>query len=106
MTEESGPGPGPIPGPANDLARQLPAMIETALRRYRDFTDIEPPTKDTKLFAAHATASKAALAHLEQLLKLARMVDAKSSGAVGQPVDIQRLIADAEAALSQPANDT
>lgn len=89
----------------HDLANQLPEMIKTALHRYKTFTDIEPPPKDAKLFTAHATASKAALAHLEQLLKLARMVDGESSGAVGQPADLDNLIADAEAALEPPSSD-
>lgn len=88
----------------HDLANQLPEMIKTALHRYKTFTDIAPP-KDAKLFTAHATASKAALAHLEQLLKLARMVDGESSGAVGQPADLDNLIADAEAALEPPSSD-
>ncbi|MCH7936858.1 MAG: hypothetical protein IH994_07185 [Proteobacteria bacterium] len=89
----------------NDLGARLPALIEAALRRYEEFTDAKQPPTEAKAFAAHAAACRAAMAHLEQLLKLALSLNGE--GAATPPgEDINRLIADAEAALEKTANDT
>lgn len=88
----------------NDLGARLPALIEAALRRYEIFAGDEP-AEGVKAFAAHASACRAAVAHLEQLLKLALSLNGE--GAATPPgEDINRLIADAEAALKKTANDT
>ena len=88
----------------NDLAARLPGLIEAALRRYEIFAGDEPDD-GVKAFAAHAGACRAALAHLEQLLKLALSLNGE--GAATPPgEDINRLVADAEAALDKAANDT
>lgn len=87
----------------NDLGARLPGLIETAFRRYRDFAGNEPPT-EPRAFAAYSTACRAALAHLEQLLKLALSLNGEET--VTPSDDVDRLIADAEAALKKTANDT
>ncbi len=96
---------GAIPALSDrDMANRLPGLIETAFRRYRDFTSIEPPDKP-KDFATYNTACRAALGHLEQLLKLARWSDANSP-LVAQDSDVDSLIAKAKAALEKAAADT
>lgn len=87
-----------------ELDQRLPGLIETAFRRYRDFAGEKPPT-EPRAFAAYSTACRAALAHLEQLLKLARASNGEEPAA-RETGDIDRLIADAEAALEKTAADT
>ena len=53
-----------------NLAGQLPALIDTAVESYRRFALADPP-EDAKSYAAQQTACKAALAHLDLLLRLA-----------------------------------
>ena len=57
------------------IALSLPDVITKALDSYHLFMqrDIED---DPKAFAAHHTAAKVAIAHLELLLKLGRILDA------------------------------
>jgi hypothetical protein len=78
------------------LAGLLPARIEAAVAAYERFAGAEPP-EDAKGFAAWHAAAKAALAHVEQLVKLARWAEgtpeADGDGGVG------RLLAEARAAL-------
>ena len=88
-----------------DLADRLPGLIETAFRRYQDFAGKEPPT-EPRAFAAYSSACRAALAHLEQLLKLTRLPEAAVTGVLPPAQDLDRLIADAEAALKKAATDT
>ncbi|MBF0326554.1 MAG: hypothetical protein HQL42_15990 [Alphaproteobacteria bacterium] len=57
-----------------ELAASLPARISAALESYHRFTADEPPA-DAKGFAAWQAAAKAALAHVEQLVKLARWAE-------------------------------
>lgn len=78
------------------LARQLPALIDTAVESYRRFALAEPPG-DAKGYAAQQTACKAALAHLDLLLRLARALLPKSAAAERAP-DLESLIAEARAA--------
>ena len=54
----------------NDLTDCFPRLLGVALDQYRAFAETEPP-EDAKGFAAHQSACKAALAHVEALLKLA-----------------------------------
>lgn len=88
-----------------DLDQRLPGLIETAFRHYRDFAGKEPPT-ESRAFAAYSSACRAALVHLEQLLKLARLPEAPAPGVLPPAQDLDRLIADAEAALEKAATDT
>lgn len=56
------------------IAESLPQAIEKALDSYHNFID-NPDRKESGQFKDHHTAAKAALAHIELLLKLAAMVD-------------------------------
>ncbi len=53
------------------LAGSLPGHIQAAVAGYEDFTS-GPPPGDAKGFAAWHAAAKAALAHVDLLVKLAR----------------------------------
>lgn len=76
-----------------NLAGQLPALIDTAVESYRRFALADPP-EDAKSYAAQQTACKAALAHLDLLLRLARSLLPKSAAAERAP-DLETLIAEA-----------
>jgi hypothetical protein len=81
-----------------ELAAMLPARIRAALDSYHRFTADEPPA-DAKGFAAWQAAAKAALAHAEQLVKLARWAEGGGEpDAPGSGLD--RLLAEARDALS------
>lgn len=56
------------------IAEALPDAIETALISYRIFSS-KDNTETPKLFGDHHNACKAAIAHIELLLKLARWID-------------------------------
>ena len=56
------------------IAEALPDAIETALISYRIFST-QNNTDTPKLFGDHHNACKAAIAHIELLLKLARWID-------------------------------
>ena len=79
-----------------NLAEQLPALIDTAVESYRRFALADAP-EDAKGYAAQQTACKAALAHLDLLLRLARALLPKSAAAERAP-DLETLIAEARAA--------
>jgi len=95
--------------PSRDLARRLPGLIEAALNRYLDFTGNQTPT-EAKDFAAYSTACRASAAHLELLVKLSRLTGGEEPvpppGMLSEGADLDRLIANAEAALAKAANDT
>lgn len=57
-----------------DIARVLPAAIKKALTSYENFV-IDNNYDDSKQFSAHHSACKAAITHLELLLKLAKWSD-------------------------------
>lgn len=52
-----------------------PELLSAAVASYRDFAGAPVPT-DAKGFAAHHAACKAALAHVEVLLRLGRSLNA------------------------------
>lgn len=92
-----------MPEDLDSLRRQLqaalPVRIRAALDGYDRFAADEPPA-DAKGFAAWHAAAKAALAHVEVLVKLARWAEGKAD----EPAEagtggIDRLLADARAAL-------
>jgi len=89
----------------NDLGARLSGLIESAFRRYEIFAGDNPPD-GVKAFAAHAAACRAALAHLEQLFKLAQWAGGDKAMAATPFNDVDRLIADAEEALEKAAADT
>ena len=55
-----------------DAPNDLAAMRRAVMEAYRDFAGGEPDEKTAKAFGAHHSACKAALAHLETLMKLER----------------------------------
>jgi hypothetical protein len=67
------------------LKAQISAQLETAACRviesYHSFMNEEPEPGDARAFAAHHSACKAALAHLDLLLKLARMAGVETDAA-------------------------
>ena len=61
-----------------ELRQTLPAQIQSAIKSYEQFAACDS-TEDAKTFAAHHSACKAAIAHIEALLKLARWTDSEES---------------------------
>ncbi|MBC7908321.1 MAG: hypothetical protein H7Y60_16460 [Rhodospirillaceae bacterium] len=92
--------PEDIDGLRQAMQASLPERIRAALAGYERFTADEPPA-DAKGFAAWHAAAKAALAHVEVLVKLSRW--AGSGDAVAdEPEDgIGQLLAEARHALDQ-----
>jgi FAD/FMN-containing dehydrogenase len=78
----------------------LPERVRAALAGYDRFTADEPPA-DAKGFAAWHAAAKAALAHVEVLLKLMRWAAGGSTPEAGPDDHLNRLLAEARAALGQ-----
>jgi hypothetical protein len=78
------------------LAVRLPDHVAAALAGYEDFTATSPPA-DAKGFAAWHAAAKAALAHVDLLVKLARW--AEGSIEADEDCGVERLLQGARAAL-------
>ena len=80
----------------------LPERIRAALAGYERFTAEEPPA-DAKGFAAWHAAAKAALAHVELLVKLARWAEGGETAAPApEPEDeIGRLLILARQAVGE-----
>lgn len=74
----------------------LPERMHAALAGYERFTAEEPPA-DAKGFAAWHAAAKAALAHVEVLVKLMRWAE----GQVEADDGLDRLLAEARHAIDQ-----
>jgi len=85
------------------LRAQISAQLEAAATRviesYRTFMNDEPEAGDARAFAAHHAACKAALAHLDLLMRLARLVGVEPE-AVEASEEEARLIAEAREALA------
>ncbi|CAA7613097.1 conserved hypothetical protein [Candidatus Terasakiella magnetica] len=79
------------------LAAVLPGRVDAALAGYEDFTGSVPPS-DAKGFAAWHAAAKAALAHMEVLVKLARWAEGRPE-MVREDDGVERMLAQARAAL-------
>lgn len=79
------------------IADALPQAIETALSSYHAFID-NPDKKESKDFQNHHAAAKAALAHIELLIKLASIVSDESAD---NTADIATILADATQELNQ-----
>jgi hypothetical protein len=62
------------------VAAQVDQAIERAIASYHTFAKDEPQSTDPKEFAAHHAACKAALAHLDLLLKIARITETPAPG--------------------------
>lgn len=85
------------------LAKILPGRIIAAVAGYEDFTGSEPPA-DSKGFAGWHAAAKAALAHVELLVKLARWAEGPPDAAESGD-SVERLLFQARAALDALDDD-
>ncbi|MBR7158349.1 MAG: hypothetical protein IKD08_01540 [Alphaproteobacteria bacterium] len=84
------------------LLKTLPERIAGVIADYEEFASLQTP-EDAKGFAAHHAACKAAIAHVELLLKLAKWSEEENSGESGE--DLSALIAKARAALDTMDED-
>lgn len=89
--------------PLAHMARRLDPLIAAVFRRYCEFAGRELPEEPRECGQYHA-ACRAALAHLEQLIKLARLVDGGTAPAAQPPEDLEDLMARAAAALRNAAD--
>lgn len=98
-------GPRESPGAAGHevLKRALPGAIRRAVRNYRGVAFADPP-EDAKELQQHQAACKAALQHIEMLMKLAASVDAVAGPTGGADTDTASVVARAEAAVDAYAN--
>ncbi|WNK00099.1 hypothetical protein L2D14_01415 [Thalassospiraceae bacterium LMO-JJ14] len=80
------------------LGKSLPVSIRHALQNYRGVAFADPPS-DAKEFQQHQAACKAALQHIEALLKLAGIVDAPAGKVPAAGHDTASLLARAEATV-------
>ena len=87
--------PDDLAGLRQSLAGTLPDRIRAALAGYEEFTGTAPPA-DAKGFAAWHSAAKAALAHVDLLVKLAHWAEAEAAEAEG---GVDHLLSQARAAL-------
>jgi len=89
-----------MPALRKQIRAALPSLLGKALTGYRRFA-AEPPPKDAKGFATHHAACRAALAHMELLLRLARWAEANGNSDESSGEDIAKLILEAREALSE-----
>jgi hypothetical protein len=81
------------------VAAQVDQAIERAIASYQAFAKEQPHGTDAKEFAAHHAACKAALAHLDLLLKIARITETPAPGAGDPHDDRLALVAQAREAV-------
>lgn len=82
----------------------LPERMQAALGGYERFTAEEPPT-DAKGFAAWHAAAKAALAHMEVLVKLMRWAEGHAEADDPAEAGLDQLLRQARTALDQMEED-
>jgi len=98
-----GPGKSPAQAGQEVLRRSLPASIRHAVQNYRAVAFADPPA-DAKEFQQHQGACKAALQHIEILMKLASAVDAVAVQPGASVRDTASVVARAEAAVDAYVN--
>lgn len=81
------------------IAVFLPQAIEMALSSYENFYKSGQMFENAKEFTAHHSACKAAIVHIEQLIKLARWAD--DGVEVSDEDNLLELIKNAEAELNK-----
>ncbi|MGB0670030.1 MAG: hypothetical protein ACPGNT_00915 [Rhodospirillales bacterium] len=89
---------------ARSLLAELNGTPEKLAAGYRAFM-AEPPPTDAKGFAAHHSAAKAALSHLDQVVRLMVEAEAMATGQEASEADAESLIAKARAALADTSLD-
>ncbi len=83
-------------GMRQSVARALSDSIDITLRSYERFMELSNPGDDSKDFKAHHEACKAAIMHIELLIKLVQLVDSQ---------DASKKSADDQAVLSKALAD-
>lgn len=81
----------------------MSGAMEQVVRGYMEFSRLGPergPADPAKAFAAHHAACKAALAHLEMLMKIARTVAAS-----GDSEETHAMLVEARAEIAQTPED-
>lgn len=81
------------------IAAFLPGAIMRALTSYFEFSKASPDEKECKNFSNHHTAAKAAISHIELLVKLAKWADLPDEKD-GSP-DLALMIANAQQELDK-----
>lgn len=84
------------------VSAEIDRAIERVVSAYQAFAASAPAVTDAKEFAAHHAACKAALAHLDLLLKIAKITEVPATA--GQ-ADDERLALVAEARAALCSND-
>ena len=99
----------PDPSPSGALRLKIAAVMEraldTALDSYEAFLaqEVDP---EPKAFGAHHTACKAAIIHIELLLKMIRSIEAETPQTTqSNHTDIETLLSKAKAELAQHARN-
>jgi hypothetical protein len=91
------------------LKGQIAAQVDQAIARviasYHAFAKTAPMSADPKEFAAHHAACKAALAHLDLLLKIARITETPAPGTGDAPDERLALVAQAREAVGGRADE-
>ena len=82
------------------IAGFLPDAIATALQSYKNFYIGEAVFETAKEFSAHHAACKAAIAHIELLIKLAKWADIPQEGR-DEDAKLTLLLASAQAELKK-----
>lgn len=83
-----------------ELIDELPSLLSKVTCEYRDFTKTQN-SGDVKSFAAYQTACRAALTHLQLLIKIAMWAqpDIGKNIAIDDESDLDQLILDARTAI-------
>lgn len=93
---------GDIGAIRRSLANSLPDWVTLAMQRYQEFLGKDPPP-DPKDFAAYQAACRAAIAHLDQLLALAKSVSGGADAALRRDqIDVAKLLERARESLPPP----
>lgn len=77
------------------IAHSLPAAFDAAIQSYQEFYGQKTPD-DAKAFSAHHSACKAAIAHLQLLIKLAAWVEEDANDVDMERLNASRLMAEEE----------
>lgn len=94
-----------------DLLRDLPGDIKRVRNAYRRAAQQAALLREAKDFNTHQAACKAALGHLESLIKLLRWASDAETGAenekprTGRDVDVEKLLKQASEALRAEPKD-